>query len=141
MASVSAHVDRGRLAAFMNKPGGPVDRAVRQPLEATAALGTATAPVDTGFLRNNYSIDVDGGPGAAHGVLTYHAPYTQFVIKGTGIYGPRAAPITPKNGKYMVFRGRDGGLVYATETKGQRAQPFIQNAFRTACPWPVTIHL
>lgn len=140
MVSASAHVSKTALAAVLNRPGGAVDRAVRQPLERTAALGTLSAPVDTGFLRNNYSIEVDGGPGAAHGVLTYHAPYAQFVLRGTGIFGPKASPIKPVNGKYMVFRGRDGSLVFATETKGQPAQPFLQDAFRAACPWPVTIH-
>lgn len=124
----------------MTRPGGPIDRTVREPLERTAAIATVTAPVDKGFLRNNRSIDVDTGTGSAKGTLTYHAPYAIFVLKGTGVYGPTGAPIRPKTAQYLVFRGRDGGLVYAKQVKGQPAQPFLQNAFRAASPWPVTIH-
>jgi hypothetical protein len=124
----------------MLKPGGPVDKAVREPLEQTAAIATGTAPVDTGFLRNNRSIDIDVSGTHAKGTLTYHAPYAIFVLKGTGVHGPTGTPIRPKTSQYMVFRGRDGRLVYAKETQGQSAQPFLQNAFRAASPWPVTIH-
>lgn len=116
------------------------DKVVSGPLHRTDALATATAPVDTGFLRNNRSIDIDAGPGSLKGSLTYHAHYALAVMKGTGIYGPKGVPIVPDTAQYLVFRGRDGGLVYARSVKGQPAQPFLANAFRAACPWPVTIH-
>ena len=127
----------------MNRPGGPVDRAVREPLEATAAIVTGTAPVDTGFLRNNRSIDVNRGASSAKGTLTYHAPYAIFVLRGTGIYGPHGTPIKPRTAEYLVFRWpRVGpGLFYAKQVRGQRRQPFLQNAFRAASPWPVTTHI
>lgn len=116
------------------------DNVVNRVLRATDALATAGAPVDTGFLRNNRSIEIDAGPGSLVGSLTYHAHYALFVMKGTGIYGPTGTPITPKRASFLVFRGRDGGLVYARSVRGQRAQPFLAEAFRAASPWPVTIH-
>jgi hypothetical protein len=124
----------------MHKPGGPIDRCVRIPLEETAAIAAGTGPVDTGFMLNDRTIEVVAGIGSAHGVLTYHAPYTQFVLRGTGIYGPSGTPIVPKTAQYLVFRGRDGGLVYAKEVRGQHAQPFLQEAFKVASPWPVRFH-
>lgn len=135
-------MNQGALDRLLRRPGGPVyDRVVSGPLHKTDALATAGAPVITGFLRNNRSIEIDAGPGSLVGSLTYHAHYALFVMKGTGIYGPKGAMIKPKTATYMVFRGRDGELVYARETKGQRAQPFLANAFRVgASPWPVTIH-
>ena len=116
------------------------DNVVSGPLHRTDALATATAPVDTGFLRNNRSIQIDAGPSSLVGALTYHAHYALFVMRGTGIYGPTGQPITPKTANYLVFRGRDGATVYAKSVRGQRAQPFLAEAFRAACPWPVTIH-
>lgn len=114
------------------------DKVVSGTLHKTAAIATATAPVDTGFLRNNRSIDISSGPASLRGTLTYHADYALYVLKGTGIYGS-GRPITPKRGKYLVFRV-GGQTVFARSVKGQKAQPFLQNAFKAASPWPVTIH-
>lgn len=126
---------------MLRRPGGPVyDNVVSRVIRGTDALATATAPRDTGFLANNRSISIDAGPGSLVGSLTYHAHYALFVMRGTGIFGPTGTPIVPKTATYMVFRGRDGALVYAKSVKGQRAQPFLAEAFRAACPWPVIIH-
>lgn len=141
MATVRVTLNQAGLDRMLRQPGGLVHRnVVDRVLRATHALATVAAPVDTGFLRNDTSIEIKAGPGSMHGALTYHAHYAIFVLKGTGMHGPRAALIEPKTAEYMVFRGRDGSLVYAKTTKGQRAQPFLQNAFRAASPWPVTIH-
>lgn len=140
MVSVSVQMNQGALDRLLRQPGGPVyDRVVSGPLHRTQAIATVTGPRITTFLVNNTSIQIDAGPGSLKGSLTYHAHYAKFVMKGTGIYGPNASPIRP--GTVMVFRGRDGTLVFARETKGQRANPFLANAFRVgASPWPVTIH-
>ncbi len=141
MAEVRVSLNQGALDRLLRRPGGPVyDNVVNRVLRLTDALATAGAPVDTGFLRNNRSIEITAGPGSLVGSLTYHAHYALFVMRGTGIFGPRGAPIVPKTATYLVFRGRDGGLVYAKSVKGQRAQPFLAEAFRAASPWPVTIH-
>ena len=141
MAEVITTLRQGALDRLLRRPGGPVyDNVVSGPLRRTDAFATATAPADTGFLRNNRSIEIDAGPGSLKGSLTYHAHYALFVMRGTGIFGPRGAPITPKTANYLVFRGRDGAMVYAKSVRGQRAQPFLAEAFRAACPWPVTIH-
>jgi hypothetical protein len=141
VVKVVVTLNHANLDRLLKLPGGPVyDTVVSGTLEKTAVIATVTAPVETGFLRNNRSIDIHASAGSLRGTLAYNAPYALYVLKGTGIYGPRGAPITPKRGKYLVFRGRDGGLVYARSVKGQHAQPFLQDAFRAACPWPVTIH-
>lgn len=140
MVTVHVSLNQSALDRLLRRPGGPVyDNVVNRTLVLTEALATASAPTETGFMKNNRSKEITAGSGSLKGSLTYHADYTLFVVRGTGIYGPRATPIRPKNGQYLVFRGRDGALVYAREVKGQRAQPFLQEAFRAACPWPVNI--
>jgi hypothetical protein len=51
----------------------------------------------------------------------------QLLEEGTGIYGPSAKPIVPKNGKFLRFpangmtitgKVRPGGYVYAKSVKG-----------------------
>lgn len=141
MAGDRVTLNQAGLDRMLRQPGGLVyDNVVERVLRTTHAIATVTAPVDKGFLRNDTSIDIKSGPGSMHGSLTYHAHYAIFVLKGTGLHGPRAALIEPRTAAYMVFVGRDGERVYAKTTKGQRAQPFLQNAFRAASPWPVTIH-
>lgn len=141
MAEVRVWLRQGALDRLLRRPGGPVyDNVVNRVLTTTEAFATATAPTDTGFMKNDRTKNIDAGRGSLKGRLTYHAFYTMWVLGGTGIYGPRNTPITPKNGEFLVFRGRDGGLVYARSVKGQHAQPFLQEAFRAACPWPVTFH-
>jgi glycine/D-amino acid oxidase-like deaminating enzyme len=125
---------------LLRAPGGPVHNRVDQVLSATEVIATANAPVDLGYLRNNRSKGIEDEGTRLVGELTYHAEYALYVMKGTGIYGPRGVPITPKRGQYLVFRGRDGGLVYAREVRGQRANPFLVNALKAASPWPVREH-
>lgn len=140
MATVSVSLNQGALDRLLRRPGGPVyDKVVAGTLNKTAAIATATAPTITGFLKNNRSIDIHAGPGSLNGSLVYHAFYAKFVMKGTGLFGPTHSLIHPKFAQHMVFRGRDGNLVVARTTKGQRAQPFLRNAFILASPWPVTV--
>lgn len=48
-----------------------------------------------------------------------------FHEKGTGIYGPKGRPITPKNGKYLVFTGSNGKVVFAKSVKGIPKKPIV----------------
>ncbi|MCA1841581.1 MAG: HK97 gp10 family phage protein [Actinobacteria bacterium] len=140
MADVDITYHKAVEVHILRAPGGPVHRRVDEVLSAVEAIATASAPVDTGYLRNNRTKAIHDEGTRLVGELTYHADYALAVMKGTGIYGPRARPITPKRGKYLVFRGRDGGLVYARSVRGQRANPFLVNALKAASPWPVNEH-
>lgn len=73
------------------------------------------------------------------------APYGLFVEEGTGIFRPGGHPITPKSGRWLVFRDpgtvntffsnqrlfhpRRKGLVFARSVRGQRPQPFMEEAY------------
>lgn len=140
MADVDITYHEAVAYQILRAPGGPVHRRVDEVLSATEAIATATSPVDTGFLRNNRSKSISDEGTRLVADLTYHAEYALAVMKGTGIYGPRGAPITPTRAQYLVFRGRDGGLVYARSVRGQRANPFLVNALKAASPWPVNEH-
>jgi hypothetical protein len=141
VVEVRVTLHQGALDRLLRRPGGPVyDNVVAGTLLKTRAIATVTAPTDTGFLKNNTSPEIDAGAGSMHGSLIYHAFYAIFVMKGTGLHGPTHSLIHPKFAEHMVFRGRDGSLVVTRTTKGQRAQPFLRDAFIAASPWPVTLH-
>jgi phage gpG-like protein len=48
----------------------------------------------------------------------------RLMQEGTGIYGPRGAPITPKNGKFLVFV-INGQRIFARSVKGAPPRPFL----------------
>jgi len=50
--------------------------------------------------------------------------YAPFVHNGTGIYGPKKKRIVPRNSKALKIPG----VGYRKSTKGQKAQPFFDDA-------------
>lgn len=57
----------------------------------------------------------------------------QLIHRGTGIYGPRGAPITARSGKLLVFTDRrTGRLVFARSVRGRRPNPFLKRALSAA---------
>lgn len=140
MVSVQVRMDRAALNRLLKLPGGPVyDKVVDGPLDRTAAIAAATGPRITSFLVNNHSKEITSGAGSLTGRLIYHADYAAAVMKGSGIYGPTGQPITPKKGKYLWFE-YNGRLIRVKSVKGQKANPFLADAFRAACFFPVNIH-
>ena len=60
------------------------------------------------------------------------AALPQWINKGTGIYGPRRRPITPKKAKYLVFTPKGSStVVFARSVRGMRPRPYMADAART----------
>lgn len=138
MANVRVTMHHGNIFALLHSPAGPVHREGSSVLRKTEAIAVATAPVQEGRLKNARTASVTDQGARIVWRLEFLANYAIFVTKGTGIYGPKGAPIRPKRGEFLVFRGRDGRLVYARQVRGQRPNPFLVNALKAASPWPVT---
>ena len=119
---------------LLRSPSGPVRRKVDSVRRETAAIATVTSPVDTGLLRNSQTQDTRDEVVRIVAEVVYHADYAKYVMKGT------RTPILPKNGEFLVFRGRNGQLVYARSVRGQDANPFLVNALKAASPWPVRVN-
>lgn len=55
--------------------------------------------------------------------------YGLFVEAGTGIYGPTGRPITPRRGRFLVFKPRGSNhVIKVTSVRGQPGQHFMRNA-------------
>lgn len=105
------------------------------------------APVDTGQLRASLTITFSHAPsGEPVAQIGSNLPYAIFVIQGTGIYGPKHAPIRPKHGKFMVWPavnnsgsgarrysgGNTAAYIFARQTRGMRPRPFLIEALDAA---------
>jgi hypothetical protein len=103
-------------------------------------------PVDTGTLRASLTMEhitVGGAPAVRIGSSL---PYAIYRHEGTGIYGPKGAPIRPKSGKYLRWpatnnsgagrRRYSGGAtaayVFARQVKGTPGVAFLLDALPAA---------
>jgi hypothetical protein len=85
----------------------------------TSVLGnslTATPPHKTG---NTFQTEV--------GTNVKYGPYQEM---GTGIYGPKRTPITPKKAKVLRFRV-NGQWVSAKSVKGTKAKEYLKEGFES----------
>jgi hypothetical protein len=139
VANVRVDMHHGAIFRLLHSPAGPVHRKVSSVLRKAEAIAVATAPVDTGRLKNDRTADVRDEAVRLRGRLEFQVNYAWYVVKGTGIYGPRRRPITPKNAEVLVFRV-GGQVVFARQVKGQKPNPFLVNALKAASPWPVIEH-
>ena len=142
MATVSwSHqLDLGAVKTLLNSPtGGVVRDLLRRGLlvetQAKRNLGGVGGPkrVDTGRLRASIATVVVTRNGTPAVLVGTNVQYASFVHNGTGIYGPKHAPIRPRRAKFLRFRPRGSKRwVYARQVKGMRPNRFLLNALPAA---------
>jgi hypothetical protein len=112
-------------------PSGPVVRKVTRDARQTQAYAKQYAPVDQGPLRASITARVAAQPSQSRVVAMIGSalPYAIYQETGTGIYGPRGAPIRPKRGPYLVFTPKGGNKpVFARQVRGAPATRFLTKA-------------
>lgn len=108
---------------------GVYQNGVASPVRKTLAIAKATAPKDTGRLANSHlSTIVDEGV-RIRGRVEATVEYAIYVHEGHGI-------IRPRNAKVLAFR-IGGTLVFAKQVKPVAGKPWLVEALRKGCPWPV----
>lgn len=60
--------------------------------------------------------------------------YGLYLEVGTGIYGPKARPITPKKAKALHFKLKTGEEVFAKQVKGIPPKHIFEESAREAIP-------
>lgn len=96
--------------------------------------------IDTGDLRSSVQVQLRALAGAPVVRIGSNRKTARWVHDGTGIYGPRGRPITPKSAKVLVFSsalygsktGKNRGKVFARSVKGMRPNPFLKDALPAA---------
>lgn len=93
----------------------------------------AACPVDRGTLRASLAVEftMDGDNAVAR--IGSNLKYALPVHEGTGIFGPRHAPIVPVNGRFLVFTPRGAvNKVFARSVRGMPGRPFLRDALDAA---------
>jgi hypothetical protein len=138
-------VNEAELRRFLTSPDGPVVMHVREIGQRVVNDARRRAPVDTGRLRASIQLAIQ-----THGMritcrIGSNLQYAVWVHEGTGIFGPDHRVIRPLTARVLVFPARGGGsagrrgLVFTPYVHGQPPQPFLVEALRAACPYPIRL--
>lgn len=136
-ARVTHHLDQRQLALMLTSPSGTVAkdlirRGVKVVAKAKRNLTRNPHRVNTGTLRSSIKwelLSLGGKPVVRVGSNVFYATY---VHDGTGIYGPRGTPITPRSKKVLTWKNKRGQRVFAVRVKGMRPNPFLKDAVDAA---------
>jgi HK97 gp10 family phage protein len=60
--------------------------------------------------------------------------YALYVHEGTGIYGPKKRPITPRSGKMLAWKSKGGTWAFARSVKGIKPNPYMEKAYQIVKP-------
>src|SRR4030042_2452356 len=138
MAGSNVHhtYDAATVRAILSSSRGGVARdmlrrGVRVASAAKKNLGSNPKRFDTGRLRASITqqlASVNGKPIVQVGT---NVKYARWVHDGTGLFGPHAQLIRPKQAKVLRWTSK-GKVVYARSTRGMRPNPFLKNALKAA---------
>lgn len=119
---------------LLNSPQGEVVDLVVQTSRRVRVMCVRETPVQDGDMVRSYGFSLRIRPFRhVMGRVTNSDEAALWVQTGTGIYGRRGAPITPKrargrNGRPPALRfigKKDQALLYRYSVKGQPANPFM----------------
>jgi len=112
---------------LLNSPQGEVASLVVLTSQRVRAMCVQQTPVQDGDMKASYGFSLRVRPFRyVMGRVMNFDEAALWVQTGTGIYGRRGRPITPKTKRFLRFEGkRDGALLYRRSVKGQPANPFM----------------
>jgi len=126
------------LAELISSPHGAVAqdltvRAIRVQSRARELVSGEYVKVRTGRLRNSITYEIAVTARGLSARVGTNVTYAIWLHEGTGIYGARGAPITPKRGRFLVWTSPDTGQrIFARSVRGIRPRPFLRDALPAA---------
>lgn len=145
-ARITLHQDE--IDRLMRSEDGAVVQKIDRYTRRTETAAKRRAPVDNGKLRASITSQTDIQGKRIVGTIWTPVFYAIYQHEGTGVYAGNG-PIKPKNGKFLVFKpkqghpqgkgrkGGKGGLVFARQVKGVPPNPFLEDALKSVVPWKV----
>lgn len=120
----------GNIHELLHSPAeGVYQNGVASPVRKTLAIAKATAPKDTGRLANSHTSEIVDEGARIRGRVEATVEYAIYVHEGHGV-------IRPKNAKVLAFR-IGGQLVFAKRVGPVAGRPWLVEALKRGCPWPV----
>ncbi len=149
MASVTTEFTwrTGELNAFLRGPRGPVGLEMIRLGNTVLNAARRACPVDEGKLRASITAEPLNMTGDTMIVRVGSSlDYAVYVHEGTGIYGPKGAPIRARSGGLLRWPGINNsgsgnrrysggstdGYIYARSVRGSPGRPFLRNALNAA---------
>lgn len=125
------------IHAILNSPQGGVAKDLfrrGKKVESKAKQNLQRNPrrVDTGFLRSSINTQLISQGGKISVRVGTNAVYALYVHDGTGIYGPKGSYIYPKTKKYLSWKPKSGGRIFAKRVRGMKPNPFLADAVSAA---------
>lgn len=136
---------------------GPVVRHVDDLTQQVRNEAVRNVKRDTGALAGSLEPTVNVYGSVVVGRVGTALEYARYLHEGTGIYGPKAAPIRPVSAKALRFKpGRmigplprgqagtspedRGAWVFARSVRGIPPHPFLVEALERVSPYPIQVH-
>lgn len=120
--------------AMLRSPSGGLARDMYRRGKKVEAQAKRLAPVGkTGRLRSTITTEMVTDAGLPVARIGTNVDYAEAVHDGTGIYGPKGAPIRPKRKRVLRFTPSGASKpVFARQVKGAKPNPFLKDALPAA---------
>lgn len=120
----------GPVAAAGHRAGGKVRDRAKAELTTAPPGGRFAGPgrVDTGQLRNSGVVETVVEGNRVRTRVAFRAAHAMFQHEGTGVHGPRGAPIVPRRARVLRFRARGQGFIFRPQVSGTIGFPYLTRA-------------
>ena len=131
--SIGVKVDAQAVSALTTAPDGPVYRALQRGAAITRDRAkvnlTQAGRVDTGRLRQATTSKVEVRGTEVVGLVESDVNYATAIHNGTGVYGPKGAPIVPTTARVLRFKPKGSTtFVFARSVQGVEPTPYLTEA-------------
>lgn len=126
-------VDRAAIRHITHGADGPVAGDMARRGRNIESEAKRLCPVLNGRLRASITSELDLSSVEVTVRVGSNLDYALAVHDGTGIHGPRGAPIRPVRAQYLSWMPAGGGRrVYVRQVQGMRGRPFLRDAVPAA---------
>lgn len=139
-------LDNIALYQLLSGPQGAVWQDIHRRGNRVLNKARVLCPVDEGRLRASLALEMRREGDEAVARVGTNLDYGLYVHEGTGVYGPKGMPITPKRAKLLRWPiknnsgagrrrykgGKTARYAYAKSVKGVKPRRFLANALTEA---------
>lgn len=144
MATARVRLNDTEMRNLLQGPNGPVVQHVTRLCRRVTNQAKRNCKVDEGTLRASITYAVLPSPNSVLGRVGTPLIYGLYLHEGTGVYGPKARPITPIRRQFLRFEVKSGTsavgrrpLVFARSVRGVPPDKFLLRALESVVPYPV----
>ena len=85
------------------------------------------SPNDKGRLANSWKVSNKTENSTT---VSTDVPYANYPNDGTGVFGKRGSPITPKSPNGVMVFEKNGKTIFTRKVQGQKGQKFVEKSIK-----------